>query len=205
MATEPVDAGVPEGQAFKSALEPVAAGEMVSKTGWRVKENSGAEAPTAVANPFDIGDMVTRTGWRLKEAATSPEFQKLAGEVSAVSENVDRQAGAVNLVEAYVKWAETTGDKKVTELLTGNVADVVQGLAKNPDKVSKAVEVWTEEDVESFKKKLSNAGLITVEQQKEPQKPIPANEVSSEKATDGIKDELKSAPPTIEPPTTTAK
>lgn len=133
---------------------------------------------------------------RLVETVNNPESQRLTREMSEVVESVARQKGAVDIVEGFTNWAKTTGDTKVAKLLTGNIAKLVQRFSANPNKVSEAVAAWTEEDTQVLTKKLEDKGVINAERNEDP---------TSEKAYDQIRSELKSAPPTTEPPTTTAK
>ena len=145
----------------------------------------------------------TEANSRLTEILHTPSEQ-LIKEFGEVSENVDRQAGAVNLVKGFIEWAKATKDKAVTKMLTGNVASIVRGLANNPDKVSDTVTAWTGEDTQAFQKKLKDAGMITVEQRDKLQEAINAGKPSGNE-TDVIRQELKSALPTTEPPIATAK
>lgn len=122
---------------------------------------------------------------RAAEIINNPEMQKVMQELGEVAEKVAVQDAAVDLVEGYVNWAKITGDAGVTKLLSGNIAGIVRRFATNPDRASKTLAELTteeapalsEEDIKAFRSKLEEGGLVSKE----------------------------SAPPTTEPPATTAK
>lgn len=99
---------------------------------------------------------------RFAEILRTPS-QELTKEFNDVSEGVDRQAGAVGLVEGFMDWVKTTGDTKTMKLLKGNIANIVGRFAKNPAKASEIVEALTEEEAQKVTRKAEEAGIIRTE------------------------------------------
>lgn len=187
---------------FQKLMDEVGAG-MQGKTGenplvygnWRTKV---LQPLRFIAERFKIGESgqpyqrkesdlssFAEASKKSAEIVNNPELQKAIQELGEVAEKVAVQDAAVDLVEGYVNWAKTTGDARVTKLLSGNIAGIVRRFATNPDRASKTLAELTteetpalsEEDIKAFRSKLEDAGIVS----KEP------------------------TPPTTEPPTTTAK
>ena len=166
---------------FQKLMDEVGAGMQV-KTGenplvynnWRTKV---LQPLRFIAERFKIGESgqpyqrkeldlssYAEAGNKTAEIVNNPELQKVMQELSKVAESVAVQDAAVGLVEGYVNWAKTTGDAKIPRLLSGNIAEIVQRFATNPDKVSETVEAWTEEEAQSFTKALEDKGIINKNQ-----------------------------------------
>jgi len=190
---EPGSAEGQGNQAPKTASEP-----FTRETGDMTSFSDAAKSASLLGNQesftrqegSDIPSL-TEAGNKFTEILHTPSDQ-LMKEFGEVSENVNRQAGAVNLVDGIIEWARTTKDSVVEKMLAGNIGNMVQRLAANPDKVSEAVASWTEEDRQKFTKELKDKGMI-------------GNELSFREAINKFKVETHNPPSAIEPPITTAK
>lgn len=157
---------------------------------WRAKEAGLGEKGGSDSSQFyerkssDLSSFIEAAN-KSAEIVSNPELQKAIQELGEVAEKIAVQDAAVDLVEGYVNWAKTTGDARVTKLLSGNIAGIVRRFATNPDRASKTLAELTteespalsEEDIKAFRSKLEDEGIVSKE----------------------------SASPTTEPPATTAK